>query len=337
MPTKKTNLLLFLFLFCLFTYSVAAEEVTLIACGDIMLGRRVGSDLSKKGFTFPFSKIQELTSSADITFANLECPVSDKGSRLDKKYCFRAQPKAVEGLVAAGFDVLSLANNHAIDYGKAALMDTIDRLRKNNIMPVGAASNLTAARAPAIIEKKGTRFAFLAYDCTFSIVLDLKEEQAGVAAGKIEKITEDIKKIRNKVDVIIVSFHWGVEYREIPNVFQIELAHKTINAGADIIIGHHPHVIQGIEFYKDKPILYSLGNFVFDQNFDQTPKGMVIKFTFNSKKLDKVICIPIIRNFEKYYPQVAQNKEKQELISLITQISKDIPVKSNDTNRLQFK
>lgn len=332
---KKTSLIA-----CIIFVLIAqpyASRVTVVAVGDIMLGRYIGKDLAQKGYIYPYTKVKDIISSADIAFANLECPISSRGKPEDKEYCFRANPRVIEGLNYAGFDVLSLANNHTMDYGEIALQDTIDLLRKNGILPVGSGKNLALARKPAIIRTKEIKIAFLAYNCTYPETFKTPKNRPGVSPGKIEIIKEDIKKAKKIADIVIVSFHWGVEYQEKPTKSQIRLAHQTIDAGADLIIGHHPHVLQGIEFYKEKPIFYSLGNFVFDQAFGNTQKGIIVKCVFKNKKLLKISCIPIIRTYGKYYPQIAQNKEKEEIKSLLLEISKCLTSNPKSLNDLCFE
>ena len=170
-----------------------------------------------------------------------------------------------------------------LDYGETALLDTIDLLKKNGIAPVGAGRNSEIAGKPAIRYAGGTRTAFLAYNCTLPESYYAREKHSGVSSGEIIKIIRDIAGIRKKVDLIVVSFHWGKEYEEIPTKGQVKLAHRTINAGADLIIGHHPHVLQGIEFYRGGLIAYSLGNFVFDQKHGDTRKGMFLNIIYKDR------------------------------------------------------
>ncbi|MBA3051589.1 CapA family protein [bacterium] len=299
-----------------------ASEISIIAVGDIMLGRHIAKDMAKKGkgYSHPYKLVKNLISSADIAFANLECPISSKGVSTGKKYSFCASTKNLEGLLYAGFDVLALANNHIMDYGPEAFSETLKLLKNKNITYVGAGNNLEEARKAGFFKFANTRIAFLAYDCTFrwSFATDKK---AGIAPGRIKEIQQDISKAKKVSDIIIVSFHWGNEYTSTASKFQKNLAHKTIDAGADIIIGHHAHVIQEIEFYKEKPIIYGLGNFIFDQAFGDTRKGLAVKFIIKNKQLNKIVCIPITRNYDKYYPQPAKNQEKKEIVAYILKIS----------------
>ncbi len=324
---------------CLFLVSAAyPEDITLVAVGDIMLGRYIAKDLARKGYSFPYQKVQGILSSADVTFGNLECSISKRGKTTGKGYFFRASPEAAPGLARAGFDILSLANNHSMDYGALALQDTIEILNKNHILPIGAGKNLTEARKPIIIEVKKRKIAFLAYSFVYPETYWAGKDRAGTSPGKIEFICQDIKRAQRLSDLVIVSFHWGKEYSEVPSDYQIRIAHQAIDAGADLIIGHHPHVLQGIEFYKEKPILYSLGNFIFDQAFGNTRKGIILKCIFSDgNKLKTIIGIPISRTYATYYPQIAQEKEKEEIISHFLGVSKSLNKEQENLSRLRFK
>ncbi|MCD6312034.1 MAG: CapA family protein [Elusimicrobia bacterium] len=315
-----------------------ADEISIIAVGDIMLGRHIAKDMKKagKGYSHPYKLMKKMISSADIAFANLECPVSAKGATTGKKYSFCAGTRSLEGLLYAGFDVLSLANNHIMDYGPAAFSETLKLLKKNKITVVGAGNNSKEAKRPGLFKFGNTRIAFLAYDCTFrwSFATDKK---AGTAPGRIKEIQQTISEVKKVSDIIIVSFHWGNEYAGKASKYQKNLAHKTIDAGADIIIGHHAHVIQEIELYKEKPIIYGLGNFIFDQAFGDTGKGLAVKFIIRHNKLNKVVCVPITRNYDKYYPRPADDKMRKEIESYILKISDFSNVKHKIDDFLVFE
>lgn len=216
-------------------------------------------------FTYPFEKTWEFLKSADLTFGNLESPLVSNCPTIDTGMIFCADPKAIEGLTKSGFDILGLANNHILNYGQAGLRQTIEILKKENIYPL-------LQNKEQIVEIKGTKFGFLGFDLT--------------GTYNQKQILEKIKEEKTRVDILIVSFHWGEEYAKKPSAGQIELAHLAIEGGADLILGHHPHVIQPTEEYEGKLIVYSLGNFIFDQPWsEETKKGLVGKFTFENKKL----------------------------------------------------
>jgi poly-gamma-glutamate capsule biosynthesis protein CapA/YwtB (metallophosphatase superfamily) len=243
------------------------EPITIIAVGDIMLGRAVNARMQKNNdFLSPFILTADFLKSADLTFGNLESPFFDKCKVTNEGMTFCADYKAIEGLKFAGFDVLNLANNHILNYGKEGLNQTLNLLNQNKIVSV--------YQDPQIITIKNSRLGFL----SFNLLLDNNEN----------KILETVKELKKKADIVIISLHWGNEYQVQPPQSQINLAHKIIDSGVDLIVGHHPHVIQPTEEYKGKLILYSLGNFVFDQPWSEpTKKGLVAKITFEKNKITK--------------------------------------------------
>ncbi len=257
----------------------------------------------------------------------------------------------------AGFDIMSFASNHTLDFSDEALFDTLDALRKNNIIAIGAGRNIKEARKPAIIERKGTRVGFLAYCSVVPPGFDAKENRAGVAPvraitayeqidwqagtpprihskaypGDLAAMVKDIKKLRRKVDVLVVSMHWGIHH--VPAIiaqYQYEVGHAAIDAGADIIIGHHAHILKGIEVYKGKVIFFSLCNFQMDMFLDtltldskhrrvgfeldparryevdpeypthafhiDSKKTMLVKCTIADKKIQRVAFLPLWMN-----------------------------------------
>ena len=237
-----------------------------------MLGRSVGEGISANGPLWPFEQIMDVLASADITFVNLESPLTDGGVPADKDFVFRGPPGAAEGLADAGIGVVSLANNHALDYGLTGLRDTWAALDEASIKHVGSGERESAARAPVILERNGLRIAFLAYVSTPNdsvsgfVVEDTKAtaDRAGVAWLTPAAVAEDVAKAKQDADLVVVAFHAGVEYKETSIALQAESARAAIDAGASVVLGHHPHVLQGVETYNDGLIINSLGNLVFD-------------------------------------------------------------------------
>jgi poly-gamma-glutamate capsule biosynthesis protein CapA/YwtB (metallophosphatase superfamily) len=270
------------------------REYTLLFTGDVMLSRAVGSGMAtQKDWSFPFHLIADTLRSADLRYCNLECPISDRGRNLHHLYSFRADPRAIEGLKAAGFDVASQANNHTYDWGPEALLDSLERLRAAGIRPVGAGQNILAAHYPLLVNVGCLRIAFLAY-----VDIDPKEAAAGVDRPGVAwldpaQALADIRFARPLADLVIVCPHWGVEYALKPSRTQVELAHQMIDAGADLIVGSHPHVVQPLENYHDRWIAYSLGNFIFDQQNPATHRGLMLQVTVREKQIAEVLPIDI--------------------------------------------
>jgi poly-gamma-glutamate synthesis protein (capsule biosynthesis protein) len=263
------------------------EEISLVFVGDIMLDRGVEGSVRRAGgdYTFAFAHVSSLKE-ADLLFGNLEGPISDKGQDRHNLYSFRFAPESLKALIDAGFDVLSIANNHIGDWGREAFTDTISRLENGGIVPVGDVHDTAGDTALKTFRVKNTTFGFLGFT-------DVGPNWLGsgslpqLAIASPEKVETLVKKHSPRVDYLIVSFHFGNEYEEAPSARQKLLAQTAINSGAQLVIGHHPHVIQPIEKYKDGLIAYSLGNFVFDQNFsDETMEGRVLEVVVKNKKTD---------------------------------------------------
>ncbi|MGD0223836.1 MAG: CapA family protein [Terriglobia bacterium] len=270
------------------------SECTLLFTGDVMLSRAVGLHMAaQKDWSLPFHLIEDTLRSADLRYCNLECPVSDRGHNLHHLYSFRADPRVIEGLKATGFNVASQANNHTYDWGPEALLDSLERLRAAGIQPVGAGQNILAAHYPLLVHVGGLRVAFLAY-----VDIDPKEATAGVDRPGVAwldpgQALADIRFSRPLADLVIVCPHWGVEYASQPTRDQVELAHQMIDAGADMIVGSHPHVVQPLEKYHDHWIAYSLGNFIFDQQDYATHHGLMLQVKVREKQITEVLPIPI--------------------------------------------
>jgi len=272
--------------------------ISIVLVGDVMLSRGVEYMMKKyNNFKWPFLKIAQELKKANIVFGNLEGPISDKGSKAGSIYSFRANPKTIEGLKFAGFNVLSLANNHALDYTREALKDTLLRLKENNISYVGAGFNEKEAFSVLMKEIQGTKIGFLAYTNLGPETWRAKNENPGISwisENDFEKIKQDIRKAKETVDILIVSLHAGEEYKKEPTPFQISFSKMAIEAGADVVIEHHPHVVQKNEKYLNGWIFYSLGNFIFDQGFSkETMEGEIVKIVVKDKRIEKVLPLRI--------------------------------------------
>jgi poly-gamma-glutamate synthesis protein (capsule biosynthesis protein) len=276
-------------------YAVSMVEnspIVLMFVGDIMLDRGVEYIIEKEGgdFKFPFLKIAAKIKEADILFGNLESVISDKGENVGSIYSFRADPKTIDGLVFAGFDILSVANNHVFDYGRSAMEDSFNRLKSADINYVGGGFNETEASFPVIKNIKGTKIAFLAYNGVGLEYWSAKKDKSGIAWLDEEKLANDIKLAKGLADLVIVSMHFGEEYQSESNSEQKKLARLAIDSGANLVVGHHPHVAQEIEKYDSGHIAYSLGNFIFDQDFsEETKKGILLKIIVQNKRIIRII------------------------------------------------
>lgn len=288
-----------------------SEEVSLIAVGDISYSRGVERIVEKqKDINYPFLKIGNYLKGADLVFGNLETPITTGAEIPDFSMLFRSNPGTEQALKQVSFSVLSLANNHTPNFGEKGLRDTFAYLEKAGIKYVGAGINEQEAYQPVYIEKKGVRFAFLAYNDTDVVTAsyEASDNRAGTAFMHIDKMIEAVKEAKQNVDIVIVSMHAGNEYASKPNESQIKFAHAAIDAGANLVIGHHPHVVQTMERYKDKYIFYSLGNFVFDQPQSQeTKEGLAIKAYFSKSGVDKISLMPV------FMENLAQPREANQV------------------------
>lgn len=266
------------------------EPTTLMFVGDIMLSRSVGDKMKKlNNWNWPFEKIADYLAGADLTFGNLEGPVSDKGKNLGNLYSFRADPKAMEGLKYAGFDILSVANNHIGDWAKAAMDDTFKILKENGIDYAGGGLSVEEAHSVKVEEVNGTKIGFLAYTALGAKYTEATASSSGIAWLNKEKMAQDIAEAKKISDLVIVSIHFGDEYKQKSNNFQKDIARSAIDAGASLVIGHHPHVVEEIEQYKNSWIAYSLGNFIFDQTFSkETMRGELLKVIVEGKQIKQV-------------------------------------------------
>ncbi|MDP1956659.1 MAG: CapA family protein, partial [Rhodocyclaceae bacterium] len=220
----------------------------------------------------PLAPFAALLAEADYRIGNLECPIATVGQPMDSKiYNFRAHPRVLS-VLKGRFDALAVSNNHSGDYGQAAFLETLDHLKQTGIASFGGGHNLTEAHAPLWIEKNGLRIAVLGYNEFKPRSFEAGPHWPGIAWSEDSHVVADIRAARaSGADLVIPFMHWGWENEPAPDERQRQLARLMIDAGAAAVVGGHPHVTQGSEIYRGKPIIYSLGNFVFD-GFD-TPTG----------------------------------------------------------------
>ncbi len=252
------------------------RAVTLAFAGDIVLDGLPGKAIEQG--RDPFASFARILDSADLRIGNLECVAATVGEAEDKIYTFRAHPRTLVPL-RRHFDAVSLANNHSGDFGRPAFGEMLDLLGKQGILRFGGGRNLREAHAPLIVERHGLRIALLGYDEFLPRNFEADYDAPGVAWSEDEQVVDDIKKARAvyRADVVIPFMHWGWEYERSASMRQRQLARIMIDAGADAVVGGHPHVTQDVEHYKGKPIIYSLGNFLMDGFEDEdTTTGWVL-------------------------------------------------------------
>ena len=271
---------------------------TLTAVGDIMLSRNVLGRMEAYGsYRHPFVQTDHLLRAADITVANLEGQVSDHVTRSSDPHTFSfVSPAAVlDGVRWAGIDAVSLANNHTLDYGTGALADTMRALEGYGIGHFGAGRDRESSYEPRIFAINGQRVALLGFTDLSNTAYPAPSLPTPAPAHSAERVAEAVRVAEERADVVIAYFHWGVEYVAVPNQRQRSLAHAAVDAGADLVLGAHPHWVQTAERYQGTPIHYSLGNFVFDQMWSrETRRGVVATFTFRGARVVDTGHTPVL-------------------------------------------
>jgi poly-gamma-glutamate capsule biosynthesis protein CapA/YwtB (metallophosphatase superfamily) len=283
----------------------APEITTLSAVGDIMLGRRVGArHRSDPGA--PLKPFAKRLAAAEITVGNFESTLSTAGSPTQGGDSFAASPRVIPGLRAAGFDLLSLANNHVGDYGDRALRQTLTRFQAAKIGTLGAGRDLAAASRPVIIERDGVRVGFLAVDSIGETPaatrdragtnrLNMPPRTGPLNRTQLRRISSDIRALDKRVDAVVVLTHWGTQYTHRPESSQRNAARAFADAGADLVIGGHPHWVQGLEMAGSAVVVHSLGNFVFDMDFQtKTREGIFLEIVLWGGKVKAVEPVPYV-------------------------------------------
>ncbi len=308
---------------CSPAHPARGAEIVLNAVGDIMLAGSGTSVYTRLGYDYPFAATRNHLKKGDIAIGNLEAPITSRGVEFrDKRFRFRAAPAAATALQEAGFSVLTLANNHLLDYGSVGLQDTTDLLDRCGILHAGAGKDLGAARRAVTITIKGKRLAFLAYSLTFPEEFFATGSRPGTAPGYPSFFAEDIAKARQTADYVIVSFHWGTERAEHPHSRQVAAAHQAIDAGADVVLGHHPHVLQGIERYKGGVILYSLGNFAFGSLSPSSRQSVIARITLGEGVRNvEFIPLNVLNRTVRFQPRVMEAERGDEVIAHLNRIS----------------
>jgi poly-gamma-glutamate synthesis protein (capsule biosynthesis protein) len=303
----------------------------LVAVGDILLGDAAQPLLDRKGYDFPFQHLRPYLKNADVLVGNLEGSVTERKTPFDahKRWSYKSSPAAAVALQKAGFAVLDLANNHAMDYGPEGLADTMRFLDKNRIRHFGAGASSRQAGKGKVVNAGGCRIGFLGFfEATDRRLMALgwfaDATRAGVAPMKQGEVRQAIRKLRPRVNLLVVSFHWGRNYEPVTR-FQKRWGRRAVDDGADLVLGHHPHVAQGVEVYRGVPILYSLGNFTFGtkgrfQKVDQRWRyGWIADIAIQGNRLSGLDLIPIEVDNRKvhYQPRPAGAKVLERLVPFL--------------------
>jgi poly-gamma-glutamate synthesis protein (capsule biosynthesis protein) len=304
-----------------------ADIIRISAVGDIMLGGTSQPLMEDYGYDYPFEQVKYLFADSDIVIGNLEGPLTNRETPFsdDKEYLFRTPPERVApALKRAGFDIMNLANNHIMDYGPGGLTDTLQALHMAGIRTVGAGNNLHQARQGTVITTKNMKIGFLGYSLTFPKSFWANDSRPGTAFGHEHQIRADVRRMKKSVDILVVSYHWGQEKALELRDYQPTLARAAIDEGASLVLGHHPHVLQAIEQYRDGVILYSLGNFTFGSYSRAADVSMVATAVFHRSRFHGLELVPInVLNVEvNFQPRLLLGADADRVIDRLDRLSR---------------
>jgi poly-gamma-glutamate capsule biosynthesis protein CapA/YwtB (metallophosphatase superfamily) len=301
--------------------------VTLTVVGDIMLGRGVAE--ASRGIDHPAPALRPTArrlARADITVGNFESTLSRAGTPTQGGDSFAADPAVVEGLREAGFDVLSLANNHLGDFGDRALVQTVRRLRAGGVDTFGAGATVRRAWQPAVVVREGVRFGFLGFNAIGETPAVAPGQPGAVSVGMpprtgpldlaaLGRFEDAVRRLDQRVDVVVVMPHWGTQYTHRPEPVQSRVARRLVRAGADVVVGGHPHWVQGMEMVGRGLVVHSLGNFVFDMDFmRETQEGAILELTFWGDRLKAVDLVPYVMD-EQFAPRVVSGRRGEQVLA----------------------
>lgn len=294
--------------------------------GDIIFGREVGTYIDMNGGASALAHVSDILAAADITIANLEAPLTNNTSRPlpEKDVYLYGRPEGVESLIQSDITFVSLANNHSMDYSGVGLKDTIDTLDGAKILHAGAGMNEEEADKIAEVERAGKRVAFISWTDVIPKNFTAYKDSPGVASARLNMnaACNTVKKAKEDYDIVIIAMHWGIEYEDYTTPsMQNDPAHELVDAGADVIIGNHPHVIQGIEFYKGSLISYSQGDFVFDHYSRKTGETFILEFDITHEGIKNVVATPVYLDDTYGIPRVVKGSEGQEILDRLRDIS----------------
>lgn len=301
--------------------------LSVTAVGDLMMSSWIINVVRQKGVDYPFDSTRALLKSSDFAIANLEAPLSDSGVPFEgKKFTFKVPPEFAAGIKNAGIDVLNLANNHILDFGSEGLRNTISTLDSMQLYHIGAGVDGNSACAPTIVDYFGIRIAFLGFSMTFPKEFWASDTTCGTCYPYERKFQRLVQQCEQDADLTIVSFHWGAEKRTTPKEYQIYYAHKAIDLGADLVLGHHPHVLQGLELYKNRLIAYSLGNYVFASYSEDARDSIVLQALITPNGLLSARARPVsVYNADvDFQPHLLYGKERSAVLQRLNELSFDL-------------
>jgi poly-gamma-glutamate synthesis protein (capsule biosynthesis protein) len=307
--------------------------VTVSLVGDIMLGRGVAGAAAGSGDpALALRPTAGRLAGADITVGNLENTLSRAGEPTQGGDSFAADPAVVDGLRDAGFDVLGLANNHLGDFGDRALVQTVRRLRGGDIATFGAGRDPRQAWRPAVVERQGVRFGFLGFNAIGETPVVAPGQPGAVSVGMpprtgpldraaLRRFETEVRRLDRRVDVVVAMPHWGTQYTNRPEPIQTRVARRLVRAGVDVVVGGHPHWLQGVEIIEGRLVVHSLGNFVFDMDFmRETQEGAILELTFWGQRLVAADFVPYVMD-ERFAPRVVTGRRAEQVLAVMRETS----------------
>ena len=318
---------------------VGNDNISVAITGDVMFGRNMPGVLATGS---PFRNVENVTKSADILLVNFENPATTSSNQVKGDVALKADPSYLHLLAEANDNVVAAqANNHAFDFGIDGIKDSIKNLKDSGIIPIGAGNNIEEASAPAVIDVGDRKVTILNYmdsdnfaEYPDSVMPKAGENKAGYAAYDSALAKKQIEEASKDSSCVIVYVHYGNEYSRSPNDMQVKISHECIDYGADIVVGTHTHVTQGIEMYKGKPIFYNLGNFIFDQSNPDTHRAYFLKLDL-IEDMGKVTVYPIYIN--NYLPQFMDSANGKALLAELYPQCSNLTVNNDGTATLNFK
>jgi len=294
---------------------------SVIVAGDIMLGGRAKKVVAEFGPDYPFDGVFPLLRTAPIVLGNLEGPFAEKARRQQRNFSYRVDVSLASSLSRAGINVVTLANNHLMDCGRSGVLETLDALSNANVFALGAGTNERTAHEPVILQAGAMRIGLLGY--YWNRRTAATADRPGSAMDPPEALEADIRGLREHADRIVVTFHWGVPYERGPSPEERAKAHFAVDCGADVVVGHHPHIVQPFEIYRGCPIFYSVGNFAFGSG-NSRAEGLLVGLRFEDNKTVVNVYPLYVKNRDpraNYQPKVLAGKAAERVLTELMKIS----------------
>ncbi len=294
---------------------------SVIVAGDIMLGGRAKQAIAEYGPDYPFDAVLPLLRRAPIVLGNLEGPFARKAHKQQRNFSYRVDISLATSLARAGINVVTLANNHLLDCGRAGVLETLEVLSEANVLPLGAGADERAAHAPVILNAGGLRIGLLGY--YWNKRCAATNEKPGSAMDPPEALEADVRGLRGRADRVVVTFHWGVPYERVPSLADRAKARFAIDCGADAVVGHHPHIVQPFEIYRGYPIFYSVGNFAFGSG-NSRAEGLLVALRFEARKTVADVYPLYVKNRDprvNYQPKVLSGRGADRVLRELASIS----------------